>query len=127
MNKKLKLDEKFRKEIYHFRIKRKELKNNPIPEETDPIQKAKNEIVDEVMKRMVPSYFEHKKMIEEAADSAWFAMSEIERFSEHCDNIHKNDGGACSKDGCLEDFTREDSTEFMKTIMEHLEKELENE
>lgn len=115
----MELSEQQRKEIYQFIKKRREQKNNPVIQETDPEKIRKEKIVDECMRNLLPSYYELQKKIEEAADSAWFAFSELQRVEQHMKNVHDNDPSKCHE-GCLEDFTREDGLEYMEIIINAL-------
>jgi len=108
------LNDEERKEIYIFRKKMKEAKNNP------PLEKSENEkIVDDLLRKKIPSYYEWQEEIEKAADSVWFAVSELNRFKKHCDDIH-GIGKACDNMNCLEDFTREDAEDYTKIIMKSI-------
>jgi len=113
----LRLPEEERKKIYSFR----QLKKKRAEEEATKSEREKE--VDALMEKMVPSYKEWENAVFEAGESAWFAMSELDRFKEHCDTVHK-DGKACQEEGCLEDFTMEDAKEYMQTIVKHLEEHL---
>ena len=117
----MELSERQRKEIYQFRKKRREQKNNTPIQETDPEEIRKAKIVDECMRKLVPSYYGLQECMAEAADSAWFALSELKRVEQHMKNVHDNDTSKCHE-GCLEDFTREDGLEYMEIIINALEK-----
>jgi hypothetical protein len=108
------LDDQERKEIYAFRRKRREEKNNP------PLEKSEKEkIVDDLLRKKIPSYYEWQEHIEKAADSSWFALSELNRFKKHCNDIH-GIGKACDDMKCLEDFTREDAEDYMTIVMKSM-------
>jgi hypothetical protein len=68
--------------------------------------------------RIIPSYPEFLEQLEKAADSEWFALKEIKRFHDHNESIHNDD--SCKLEGCIEDFTMEDSMEYATTIFNHL-------
>jgi len=104
-----------RKAIYAVRQKRREEKNNPPPQETDPEKIRKEKLVDGIMRKVCPSYYELQKIREEAAYSEWFALSELKRVKNHIDEVHHGDASKCH-DGCLEDFTMEDGKAYASII-----------
>ncbi len=104
------LDDHKRKEIYAFRRKRREEKNNP------PLEKSETEkIVDDFLRKKIPSYYELQEHIERTADSPWFALSELNRFEKHCEDVH-GIGKTCNDMKCLEDFTREDALDYATIV-----------
>lgn len=121
MNKKFDSEDKYIQEIREYRKKRRYLKNNPPPVETDPEKIRRKNIVDDFMKKACPSFDKLKNHIEKAADSEWFAMHELERFSKHVDNDHDGNPENCSE-SCPDCLTREDGIEFAIRIMEYVEK-----
>lgn len=120
------LPEEQRKQIYAFKKikKQRKLEQEAKKDKKDPIdiEDVLNRAVEIAMDEMIPSHKKWEEAIIKAGDSAWFALSETERFKTHYDEMHR-DGSEC-KDGCLEDFTMEDAKEYMNTIMKALEEEI---
>jgi len=94
---------------------------NPEPVETDPKKRADKELVEAALRNMIPSYYLLQKQVEKAADSAWFAFSELERMEKHVHEVHN--GAPCPGFECLGDATREDFDEYLATILNAIESE----
>lgn len=106
-------------EIRDFRKKRRDLQQNPTPPELDPEKIRIKNTVDEFMKQMVPSYQKLQESIENAADSAWYAMEELERFDKHIHEVHAGSFDKC-EECCSKIWSRQDLDEFLKTIMKEI-------
>lgn len=106
----IKISEKDRKEIYKYRALKKEVTNNPLPKTAEEI------IENDIARKLYPKAFEVIKMYDKRAFSDYFAMSEIQRFHDHCESVHGK-GKSCANMGCLEDLTMEDAKEFASTIL----------
>jgi len=109
-----------RKDIYAFRKKRREDKLNQST--SDDYKSDVKKVMDEYMEDKLPYSHTYFKYIEKAADSFWFAWSELRRFHEHYHQNHKDkyESGKDSEcgQGCLEDFTMVDAKEFAQKVYE---------
>lgn len=123
MNKKnIVLDTQERKKIWYWRKNGSEQRK-----EHESRGDNKNEnLAKDIMKRAVPSFDKYMDEMDKAANSAWFALSEIERGSQHWEDNHKNNGTECIE-GCLEDWTLEDGKEYVRILVEETLKHLEQE
>lgn len=115
-----------RKEIYEYRKRRRAAQEKG--EIYNPYEiRAGNKILT-LREDVFPSLYEFFQMLEKAADSAWFALEELERFYDHCNKEHISKGEkGCNSEGCLEDFTMEDAKDFTQTILDNLEGHLKEE
>lgn len=107
------LAEEERKKIWSWRQLRKKKREEPPKSDID-------REVDTLMAKMCPAYKKWEEHMDKCADSAWFAMSELERIEKHMDEVHGGKTDECGE-GCLEDFTLEDGKEYVATIMKEVE------
>jgi len=121
---KINLAEEERKKVWAWRQLRKkkmeEEKNKP-KKETPDLEDILKRSVEIAMDEMCPTYKKWEEHMDKCADSAWFAISELERIERHMDEVHGGKTDECGE-GCLEDFTLEDGKEYVSTIMKEVEK-----
>jgi len=94
------------KEIREYRRKRNRGEIQKKEPKTDD-----EKLVDNTLRNIMPSYYKLKELIDEAADSAWFAAAELENHYHHVKNVHNNDVEKCSVE-CFPDVTPD---EFIDT------------
>ena len=121
------ISEESRNAILSFRQRRKkqrleeEEKKNSKKNDSIDFQDVMDRAVDIAMDELCPSYKKLQEHLEKSADSAWFAMSELERVKTHMDEVHGGKTDEC-EEGCFKDFSLEDGKEYMQTVLEDLKK-----